>query len=394
VVGVIIVQNRRVARERDDAYAARNKSEMVVTLMREALSADDPYKPGREKTVRASLEYLLGELDARHHDDPSLRASVRHTIGMVDLSLGDFDAAQKLLTQAYEERTAFFGTLHPDVAESLMGLGEHRFRTGQYERAVELFRDALRVYEAAAPDRTAEISGARNDLGVAIRATGDNVGALRELELSRQLRDPPRTPEGELELAETLNNLANVHVGLGDFAAAHECMRRSLELRRAQLADDHALTVQSKNNLAFIAINEGQFALARQLLEEAVPVEAKALGADHPQHAGTLQNLGRALLGLREYEEAESVLVKALAIRVSKLSPTDARTVRTREYLIRALVPQGEHEAAETLLAEAIAPFTDPAEREKTERQLAPAACLLYEAWGKPERLAHWQSLR
>jgi len=60
--------------------------------------------------------------------------------------------------------------------------------------------------------------------------------------------------------------------------------------------------------------------------------------------------------------------------------------------------PQREHEhefeAAQTVLNEALAPFDQLGEREKIERELAAAACELYEDWGKPERLMHWQAFR
>lgn len=394
VAGLIVVQNRRVARERDEAYDARNQSEMVVALMREALSADDPFKPGKDKTVRSSLEYLLSQLDARHRDDPKLRASVRHTIGLVDVSLGEFDKARALLSRAHDERLEMFGPLHHDVAESLMGLGALEFRTGRYEEAARRFSDALAIFRSVDAHPQTDIAGAYNDLGVALRAMGTLDEALEALEHARELRDPPQTPDGELQLAETYNNLANVHLGLKDFPAAHACMQRSLELRRGRLPEDHALVIQSMNNLAFIAINEGQFELARDLLSDAVPAEARTLGPDHPQHAGTLQNLGRALLNLGEYEAAEARFVQALAIRVARLPLTDPRAVKNREYLIRTLVAQHEFEAAQIVLNEALAPFEQLDERMKAERDLAASACELYEDWGRAEQLMHWQALR
>jgi tetratricopeptide (TPR) repeat protein len=148
------------------------------------------------------------------------------------------------------------------------------------------------------------------------------------------------------------------------------------------------------NNLAFIAINEGQFELARDLLSDAVPAEERTLGPDHPQHAGTLQNLGRALLNLGDYEAAEARFVQALAIRVAKLPRTDPRAVKNRDYLIRTLTAQHEFEAAQIVLNEALAPFEKLDERMKAERDLAAAACELYEDWGRTEQLMHWQALR
>ena len=392
VAGLIVVQNRRVARERDEAYAARNQSEMVVALMREALSADDPFKPGRDKTVRSSLEYLLAQLDARHRNDPALRASVRHTIGLVDLSLGEFEKARALLSRAHDERLAMFGPMHHDVGESLMGLGGLEFKTGRFDEAAQRFREALQIFRSVDAHPQTDIAGAYNDLGVALRALGRSEEAFTALDQARALRDPPLTPDGELQLAETLNNLANVSLGNKDFAAAHAYLGRSLELRRARLPEDHALVVQNMNNLAFIAINEGDFTLARDLLEDAVPAEARTLGPDHPQHAGTLQNLGRALMGLGEYEEAEASFVRALAIRVAKLPPKDPRAIKNREYLIGALLAQREFEAAQTVLTEALAPFGDLAERAKVESDLAPVARELYKQWGKAERFNHWNA--
>jgi hypothetical protein len=46
------------------------------------------------------------------------------------------------------------------------------------------------------------------------------------------------------------------------------------------------------------------------------------------------------------------------------------------------------------VLNEALAPFEKLDERMKAERDLAAAACELYEDWGRTEQLMHWQALR
>lgn len=379
----IMVQNQRVARERDDAYAARAQAEMVVSLMREALSADDPFKPKSDRTVKGTLEYLLRELDARHSNNPTLIASVRHTIGMIDLSLGDYTKARELMTSAYNSRLSLFGESHHDVGESLMGLGALAFSTGALEEAKQRFTQALAIFRAVGADPAQDIASALNDLGVTLRAQGDFDSALTALKEARLLRSKPISPNGELQLAETLNNLANVYRQRQEFELAHEAMEASLKIRRALLPTGHALLVQSLNNLAVIATSEKKYDVAESLLNEALPMERAALGDSHPDRAGTLMNMGRVYLATNRAEQAEEMFRSALMIRIAKLPAKDNRTFATRKALATALIDQGELDGARRLLKEAIDAADSPAEREKRTKELAELAEMIEKAGEK-----------
>jgi Tfp pilus assembly protein PilF len=88
----------------------------------------------------------------------------------------------------------------------------------------------------------------------------------------------------------SLNNLASVHAGQGDFAAARPLFERALAIREKALGPKHPDTATSLNNLAYLHAGQGDFAAARPLFERALAIKESAFGPEHPSTATSLSN--------------------------------------------------------------------------------------------------------
>ena len=173
---------------------------------------------------------------------------------------------------------------------------------------------ALAIFRAVGADPAQDIASALNDLGVTLRAQGDFDGALNALKEARKLRSNPISPNGELQLAETLNNLANVYRQRQQFELAHEAMEASLKIRRALLPAGHALLVQSLNNLALLHHAMGDLKSALPLLQKALEINKEALGETHPEYASCLNSLAIMHNAAGDQKAALAMYLKALAI--------------------------------------------------------------------------------
>ncbi|MBS0196024.1 MAG: tetratricopeptide repeat protein [Planctomycetes bacterium] len=387
-VGIAItVQNRIVIAERNAANDARDDSEKVVAFLQESLRSSDPLVMSKDVTVRDAMARLQNEYLPRLKK-PTIRATLRHTIGLVLLNLDDKAQAKELIDQAYQERKALLPPDHHDIAESLMGLGTFAFENGKYEEAERDFRAALPIYRAVSKGRPSEdVAQALNDLGITVRALDRYPEAETLLKKSLSERLSLDDPD-DIKTAETYNNLGNVYRNLKRYDEAFDVMEKALELRRKLRSDDNALVLQTQNNIATIARSAGQLERAEAILLDVVPKERKALGADHADHAATLTNLGLVWEELNKLPEAEGVLRESLKIRTAKLGPKDPRLLLTRCALVRVLTREGRFpEAEETLNVAADAGVTMTPERAKLIRE---AGVRLFTAMGMPQRAADW----
>lgn len=389
IITVIAVQNRRIRQERDEANTARDQQELVTEIMREALSAGDVDQDGAGVTVSRVMDRLLREKLPGMSRVPRVRATLRHTIGLVSVRNGDITGGEALIHESLNERLALLGPDHHDVGESRMGLGEIAFMKGDFESAERAFRDALRIYRLVDPRPSEDQAQALNDLGVTVRALGRYEEAGRLLEESLALRATLPEPD-PLRTAETHNNLSRVYANLDRFPEAFASMETARALREKHLPPGHTLILQTMNNIASLSISTGDYARAEELLLRVIPAESKALGATHPRHAGTLANLGRVYLETGRYELAESVYRNALAIRAEKLPPDSPALFATRLGLVSSLIGQKNFQEAEAILTEAAA-AAEPLRPDQRDA-LHDTGVSLYSAWGRPAEAESWKN--
>ena len=116
-----------------------------------------------------------------------------------------------------------------------------------------------------------------------------------------------------------VNNLGLALWYQGDAAAAEPLLREAVELRRAELGDDHPDTLVTQGNLGRFLVDGNRCGEAESILEEACDVASWSLAPDS-FYLGFLQVvLGRCRTCLGEYDLAEESLREARALFESQL---------------------------------------------------------------------------
>jgi tetratricopeptide (TPR) repeat protein len=145
---------------------------------------------------------------------------------------------------------------------------------------------------------------------------------------------------------------------------------RSLELARERAAIGKANDVEvadSLVNLAVVHRAQGDTAGALELQKEALAVREKALGPDHPDVAASLNSIAALYSAQDDYAAAEPLLIRALAIREKALGADDRYTAQSLNNLALLHAAQGRYAQAEPLYQRATAIF----EQQKRSRELA-----------------------
>lgn len=271
-----------------------------------------------------------------------------------DEALGNTITARELLDQGAQ-------TIHqelseqPEVQAIMMNvMGEVYSKLGLYDEAEPLFRKALDI-------RRQEHGGTHEDIAESL----DNLASLhvqkgeydaaeklfREaLAMQRELHD-----EAYPALAETLNNLAELLKVKGEYDAAEALYREALAMRKKLHGEEHISITNLLNNLGGIAFRQGKYDAADSLFRESLAMRRQLLGEKHRLVAEGLNNRGVVLRVKGKYKEAEALYQEALDIWKTVLGQEHPRVALVLDNLGRLYRDTEEYEKAEACYREALA---------------------------------------
>jgi tetratricopeptide (TPR) repeat protein len=197
--------------------------------------------------------------------------------------------------------------------EARFSRGEALEREGRYESAAAAFEGALQ--EAAG----IQMPVTWNNLGVVYRALDRPRDAERCYR--RAIAYYEQRPDLAAALATTLENLAALHLALGQLSKAEPLYRRSYEMRIRVLPPGHPAIAESLQGLGRLEQERRHTALAEKYYREALAIHGTA---------ATLHNLGTLLASTGRVGEARELYERALAMYRQRGSahPDEATVLR------------------------------------------------------------------
>lgn len=238
-------------------------------------------------------------------------AGARLGVGVIERSLGDYDAARRDLTLALDAARAADKNSEswagPLAATALNHLGGLDVISGQHGRAVASFEEA-RAWAGRCGD-SLNVAYALNNLANVYMGRGRFQEARRMHEQAAALR---RSASDLPALAGSLNNLANLCMDEGRHAESRALYEEAFSLnRRLGLTMGMAINL---NNIAYAALADEDLDAAHDALRRAEPL-ARRMG-DKRLHAATLNNLGIVAARRGESDLALRSLLGALELRI------------------------------------------------------------------------------
>jgi len=151
-------------------------------------------------------------------------------------------------------------------------------------------------------------------------ALGDTITAREILNrgserIETELADQP-TLQGRL-----MDVMGNVFTSLGLYTEAEPLLRRSLDLRRGALGEEHPDVATSLHSLAWLYRAQGRLEEALPLAQQAVDIREKTDGPDSRETATSVQVLGMIQRDQGDFEPARINLERSLRIREAALGP-------------------------------------------------------------------------
>jgi serine/threonine-protein kinase len=294
-------------RQRDRAEEARRQSEEVGAFVISLFEAADPTQSGSDTVAaRALLTRGIARVEELG-SEPAIQARMLEALGQIQLRLGRYRDAGRMIDRAYQIRRRVFGDRHPETAQS-------------YRSMALVLRTDSRAREADSLYRLA--------LAIQREQLGDESPAV----------------------AETLLDLAWMDVALGRLDSAQIHSEEAVRIRQVALGPDDPLVADAQMILARTQWRNVDYAGAEATTKAAIALRKTALGPRHPQTAAAMVQLGDLYREfLRRPAQAESLYREALAIQTETLGDDNMYLVHVLGSLAILRSEQGDHAESEAL---------------------------------------------
>jgi tetratricopeptide (TPR) repeat protein len=190
--------------------------------------------------------------------------------------------------------------------EFLNSLGNLLYSIGEYQKALEYYKEALSIAQAI-KDKAGE-GATLNNISSIYYARGDLDRALKYLEQSLEIQRAVGDKAGE---GVTLNNISQIYTARGDLDRALEYLEQSLKIERA--IGEKAREGATLNNISQIYKARGDLDRALEYLEQSLEIR-RAVGEKAGEGA-TLNNISQRYDARGDLNRALEYLEQSLEIR-------------------------------------------------------------------------------
>lgn len=308
---------------------------------------------GRFAEAERTARLLLAEVEKESGTDSLETAQVLDVL-VYALRRGGKEAMPETMAaaqRALDIRERRLGPDDPDVAESLIKIGNLHLLNARVDDALDCYRRALPIQESAFGPESGPVAGTLGNLGNAAADKGDLPQARRyyerALELSRRFGSPHWT-------ALTASSLGTILEEMADFQGAIDLYREALSIIVPASGPEHADVAIVVDNLAGALEEMGDLRSARELRERALRIREKTLGADHRLTGGSLMNLGNTFRKMGKPAEAKPYLVRALHVIETRRDHGHPLVAMALHALADAEIDLGELAAARPLASRAL----------------------------------------
>ncbi|MEZ6090720.1 MAG: serine/threonine-protein kinase, partial [Pirellulaceae bacterium] len=247
-----------------------NEKAAIATAVTEFLNDDllsqaSPVKrPDPQLQVRSVFKQAFDAMRDRFVEQPLVKASLLHTIGVASGYLAEVTQSKAALAEAYRLRLEMLGPKHPDTLASQSALGEVHTWVGQFDEAEKILTQTL-------TDQT-ELSG----------------------------------PESE-DVLKTASRLAGVYGQTGRFDLASSMIERAIAGFTKLHGEDAQQTLEMQSIRAGLLSEMGLYNESLQLGQEVQRRSEAILGASHLLTIESLMLVAQQMYFLNRVDEAISV---------------------------------------------------------------------------------------
>ena len=288
-----------------------------------------------EQDFSASTELLAAaraELDQLASPDPAQLGEVIRYTAYNHHERSDYERAISLYREAVRVMSAGLGHENQLVASTLGDLAIALKDTRQFDEAERTYLESLAIQRKLLGNKHPDVGNSLNNLAVMYLDISKYEQALATAGESAAILRSALGEEHEVALI-ARQNVARAHTQLGHLEIAEDEYRKILAIRRRILAPDDLGLGSTLDALADVLNRQSHFAEAEPTAREAMSVMEQAVGRDHWRWAGLLRTYGTALTGQRRFAEAEVILLESYSSLRQKRGPAHRTTLLSAQRL-------------------------------------------------------------
>ncbi|CAF1591293.1 unnamed protein product, partial [Adineta steineri] len=230
-------------------------------------------------------------------------------LGNLLLMIGHFDKAEELYNVLLEQTSNKYE--HTIYYNNLGVVKDHQ---GDYEKAIEYYRESLEIAEKTLPADHPHFATIYSNSGLVYRNMGEYLKALSFFEKALGIEEKT-LPANHLDLAISYNNIGSVYDDMEEYSKSLSFHGRALETREKTLPANHPSLATSYSNIGGLYANMGEYSKSLLFHEKALGIQEKILPENHPSLATSYNNIGRVYDNMEEYSKALLFHEKALDIQ-------------------------------------------------------------------------------
>jgi serine/threonine protein kinase/tetratricopeptide (TPR) repeat protein len=315
--GMTLWQNHRIELARDATAQERDRAQQVSAFLVDVFSQADPFNAqGKDPTARELLdrgaEKIVGNLGMQ----PEVRAQLLESIGLAYRHQSLPERAIPLFEQAVAIRRQERPLDKGRVAVALANLARAMTDAGHMISAEAYLDQAVALSESGGQARATETADILVQFGsFALDAKSD---PARASELFGKALNIYRSSIGNqtLQVAATLNGLADAAVWMNDYPLAEHYQREALSIFQETVSRNHPDNAVALATLGSILTQRGKYAEAEQVLNEALQIESTVFGVDNPRNAAIQADFG--ILYDREGDTARAIAATVSALKITR----------------------------------------------------------------------------
>jgi tetratricopeptide (TPR) repeat protein len=315
------------------------------------LSAAGCWGPFALKLARQCVTWL--EIMEGADGDTARKARLEYADLLIER--GDHAQAERLLQRMLEDLQS-----RPPVHQSNLvanvhhSLADLHFRRTEFDRALPLYQETLRIQEAQYGPHSIQAARCLSGIGLALHDLGQLAHAREPLERALVIA---RRVHGKQhrDTATAINNLARLLSDMGEIAQARDLFQQSMQTFGDLFGPEHPNLALPLGNLASLELEQNNLEVARPLYTKKIRLIEQQLGTQHPSLANPLINLAEVLRLSDEPAPAVDLLRRASAILESVHGPMHPRNAQCLYLLAHILKSSERHEEALDVMAQELA---------------------------------------
>jgi len=247
-------------------------------------------------------------------------------------------------------------------------LAAWQLKQGLNAEAAQSARNALDIFEKAAPDENCHVAYCLNTLGMALKdEPSQRAEAIEALHRSISLAETGGDNALPL-LSSSLGHLGEVFVKSGDIGEAEPLLQRALTLNEQHKDPyDNKAYAKCLHNLGVIRLMQGRMDEASGSFDRAIAVLTEKGEAQSPEMAMAVNGKAFVLFRAGENEQAKSLMVQATAL-LEKVEGSDNLELAKMQHDLACVHKRlGEYDEARRLCNRALAVYTRHLDPESPE---------------------------